>query len=161
MKAMERLRRAQRAAARQCFSAAMDLARRQGARALVQRAADSLAALAVERDTDGVAGFIFGRLHAVGHAHGALDPWHLLPGLARDHGPCFAAALPTPTPIASAMCCTTCCNVLPLAKLRPTRALRSACSPSPAVILIVHVVPSRTGTVFLLSPRKISAMPSA
>ncbi len=43
-----------------------------------------------------------GRLHAVGQAHGALDPWHLLPGLARDHGPCFAAALPTPAPATAA-----------------------------------------------------------
>lgn len=40
-----------------------------------QRAADLLAALAVERDTDGVAGFIFGRLHAVEQnlAHAAVD----------------------------------------------------------------------------------------
>ncbi len=35
-----------------------------------------------------------GRLHAAGGAHGALDPWHLLPGAARDGGPCFAAAVP-------------------------------------------------------------------
>lgn len=40
-----------------------------------RRAADLLAALAVERDTDGVAGFIFGRLHAVEQnlAHAAVD----------------------------------------------------------------------------------------
>lgn len=34
------------------------------------------------------------RLHAAGLAHGALDLWHLLPGSARDGGPCFAAAVP-------------------------------------------------------------------
>jgi inorganic triphosphatase YgiF len=40
-----------------------------------QRAADLLAALAIEGDTDGVAGFIFGRLHAVEQnlAHAAVD----------------------------------------------------------------------------------------
>ena len=40
-----------------------------------QRAADLLAALAIEPDTDGVAGFIFGRLHAVEQnlAHTAVD----------------------------------------------------------------------------------------
>lgn len=40
-----------------------------------QRAADLLASLAIEGDTDGVAGFIFGRLHAVEQnlAHAAVD----------------------------------------------------------------------------------------
>ena len=40
-----------------------------------QRAADLLASLAIESDTDGVAGFIFGRLHAIEQnlAHAAVD----------------------------------------------------------------------------------------
>ena len=40
-----------------------------------QRAAELLASLAIEDTTDGVAGFIFGRLHAVEQnlAHAAVD----------------------------------------------------------------------------------------